>query len=343
MVTRWWSRWGPAMAAVLLLPAVAFSQAQPAASHNTWPRAYDRSAIDHHFFANGVEFQRGDTKIAKPGDTVTCKFTIAPNTQRQQLSLISYSSPDQVWTDLAEQKLYKSDTGIFGPGPGSLSVQLPVGGPGSGYQVDFVFGPPTDANGKNPGNFIDANNAPDYLQTAATAPGNSASGKTSATPATAGQQSTKAPVPQTTTSGPNPNTVISKQAATAATPTAHATSHGLTPTPVRNVTMTSSGTITSNPTPKAVDPTSGSAPASVATPTVTPGARTPTTAGTLATVTPGARTTPAGTLATVTPGARTTPAGTLATVTPGARTTPAGTLATVTPGIGQLQRVLLQR
>ena len=78
---------------------------------------------------------RGNTK---EGDTVQVSFTVAAGAAPQRFTLVSYTAPGPKFdaNTASQQKIFDTDTGVFGPG----SYTLTVSNPHSYFQVDFVGG-----------------------------------------------------------------------------------------------------------------------------------------------------------------------------------------------------------
>jgi len=75
---------------------------------------------------------------AHEGDTVQVSFTVVAGAQPQRFSLVSYTAPGATYkaNAAAQQQIFDSDTGVFGPGTYTLTVSNPH----SYFQVDFVGG-----------------------------------------------------------------------------------------------------------------------------------------------------------------------------------------------------------
>lgn len=72
-----------------------------------------------------------------PGDTVVVNFTVKPECEGTQFSLVSYTAPAATYSPgtAHQQKVHDSDTGNFN-GAGSLTMEVPE----CFYQTDFVSG-----------------------------------------------------------------------------------------------------------------------------------------------------------------------------------------------------------
>ncbi len=78
---------------------------------------------------------RGQTR---QGDTVTANFTVAPTASNVTVSLVAYDAPGSSFdaNTASQQTPVEIVSGTFGPGPQSLTVQVPQ----NYYQIDFVMG-----------------------------------------------------------------------------------------------------------------------------------------------------------------------------------------------------------
>ncbi|HMN42668.1 MAG TPA: SdrD B-like domain-containing protein [Phycisphaerales bacterium] len=96
------------------------------------------------YWVNGVMVSnlRGNTNA---GDNVQVIFTIPAGAEDHVFTLVSYTAPSSTFVaaDAYLQQIYDIDTGLFGPGTHTLTVQIPD----SFYQVDFVCGEAIDAFG----------------------------------------------------------------------------------------------------------------------------------------------------------------------------------------------------
>jgi hypothetical protein len=81
----------------------------------------------------------------KEGDSVQVSFTVAPGTQPNRYTLVSYTAPGKTFDSAtaAQQKIFQVDTGVLGPGNYTLDVRIP----NSYYQIDFVIGSAIDPFG----------------------------------------------------------------------------------------------------------------------------------------------------------------------------------------------------
>jgi parallel beta-helix repeat protein len=101
--------------------------------------------INIAYIINGttrVNDLRGNTNA---GDVVQAVFTVPAGHSPITVSLVSYTAPSGVWdANLASlQKIWEQQTGTFGPGTYTLTVNLPE----TFYQVDFICGPAIDQLG----------------------------------------------------------------------------------------------------------------------------------------------------------------------------------------------------
>ncbi len=76
------------------------------------------------------------------GDTVTVSFRVASNSPPVQLSLVSYNSTTPRFNErtLSQDTVHESQTGTFGPGTHTMTVQVPNGF----FKIYFVRGPVID-------------------------------------------------------------------------------------------------------------------------------------------------------------------------------------------------------
>jgi hypothetical protein len=76
--------------------------------------------------------------VTKEGDTVQVSFTVVAGTPPQRFTLVSYTAPGASYdaNTAGKQKIFDSDTGVFGPGTYTLAVSNPH----SYFQIDFVGG-----------------------------------------------------------------------------------------------------------------------------------------------------------------------------------------------------------
>jgi hypothetical protein len=74
----------------------------------------------------------------KEGDTVQVSFTVVPGVLPHRFTLVGYTAPGSTFdaNTAAKQKIFETDTGIFGAGTWTLTVSVPH----SYYQIDFVSG-----------------------------------------------------------------------------------------------------------------------------------------------------------------------------------------------------------
>ena len=89
------------------------------------------------------------------GDTIEVSFTIAAGTASQRITLVSYNAPSAIYdaNTAAQQTIFDSDTGVFGPG----SYTLTVSNPHTYFQLDFVEGAAIDHLGANGSNIFYTN------------------------------------------------------------------------------------------------------------------------------------------------------------------------------------------
>ncbi len=89
------------------------------------------------------------------GDTIEVSFRVAAGTQPQRFTFVSYTAPSATFdaTKAAQQQLFESDSGVFGPG----SYTLTVSNPHSYFQVDFVSGSAIDHFGASSSNIFYSN------------------------------------------------------------------------------------------------------------------------------------------------------------------------------------------
>jgi len=107
------------------------------------------------YLVNGttpVSDLRGNTR---EGDTIQVSFTIAAGATPQRFTLVSYTAPVSAWdpSTAAQQKIFDTDTGVFGPGTHALTVSNPH----SYFQVDFVSGYAIDRLGPAGSNIFYSN------------------------------------------------------------------------------------------------------------------------------------------------------------------------------------------
>jgi hypothetical protein len=151
------------VAGIVLAPAAARADQQ--GDQGSCPS--DTSAVRaYSFLLNGrsVAHLHGQ---AHRGDHVVANFTIASPCTGVQVSLATYQAPSGTYdrNTADQQVLYRSDTGTFGAGPGTLAADVP---PIGFFQVDFVrgpvivhFGPPSSNNYYgDQGRLIEADNGP---------------------------------------------------------------------------------------------------------------------------------------------------------------------------------------
>ena len=116
---------------------------------------------DPTVFSNVVYLVNGTTPVTDlrgtthEGDTVQVSFTVVAGAQPLQLTLVSYTAPGATFNanTAAQQNIFDTDTGIFGPGTYTLSVANPH----SYFQVDFVSGSAIDQFGPAGSNIFYSN------------------------------------------------------------------------------------------------------------------------------------------------------------------------------------------
>jgi len=216
------------------------------------------------------------------GDRVVAHVTIAGGCSTEQVSLVSYSAPSDVYsrTTAASQTVFMSDTtGIVGPGPYALTVTVPS----CFFQVDVVTGSVIEHFGPaNTGNYyadqnrlIDSANGGATSCASPTATPTSTATSTSTptrtptrTPtSTATATDTSAPTSTATATNTPVNTATSTSTSTPAN-TATATSTN-TPTNTATATSAPTNTATATNTPTTVPPTTTNTPVNTATNTPT--------------------------------------------------------------------------
>ena len=86
------------------------------------------------------------------GDTVEVSFTVVAGAQPQRFTLLTYTAPCATFdpNTASQQKVFDSDSGVFGPGSYTLDVSIPH----SFYQIDFVAGWAIDRLGPAGSNII---------------------------------------------------------------------------------------------------------------------------------------------------------------------------------------------
>ncbi len=84
------------------------------------------------------------------GDTIQVSFTIRPGAPDQRLTLVSYTAPSSSFNSNTafKQKIFDTDTNVFGPGTHTLTVSNPH----SYFQIDFVSGYAIDKFGPSGSN-----------------------------------------------------------------------------------------------------------------------------------------------------------------------------------------------
>ncbi len=113
------------------------------------------------FLTNVVYVINGVTPVSDlrgtthEGDTVQVTFTVVAGTPAQRFTLVSYTAPGATYdaTKAAQQKIFQTATGTFGPGTYTLSVSNPH----SYFQVDFVSGAAIDHFGASTSNIFYSN------------------------------------------------------------------------------------------------------------------------------------------------------------------------------------------
>jgi hypothetical protein len=85
---------------------------------------------------------RGNTN---QGDSVTVTFTILSGHEAHRYTLVSYTAPSAAFdpNTASQQQIFDLDTGVFGPGTYTLTVNIPD----CYYQIDFVCGAAIDRLG----------------------------------------------------------------------------------------------------------------------------------------------------------------------------------------------------
>ncbi len=99
---------------------------------------------DNSMLTNIVYVINGTTPVSdlrgatKEGDTVEVSFTVAAGTAPHRFTLVTYTAPVATFdpNTASQQKIFDTDTGIYGPGSYTLTVSIPH----SYYQIDFVCG-----------------------------------------------------------------------------------------------------------------------------------------------------------------------------------------------------------
>jgi parallel beta-helix repeat protein len=132
------------------------------AGQNSTGNNFDNAALGNPaaltnivYVINGVT-ALGDLRgVTHEGDTVQVTFTVVPGTPAQQFTLVSYTAPSNTYdaTKAAQQKIFQTATGVFGPGTYTLSVSNPH----SYFQVDFVSGAAIDHFGASTSNIFYSN------------------------------------------------------------------------------------------------------------------------------------------------------------------------------------------
>ncbi len=119
---------------------VAVSSGQNASGNNFANAALGNLSVLSNivYVINGttvVSDLRGNTK---EGDTVQVSFTVVPGTAPQRFTLVSYTAPGPSFdaNTANKQRIFDTDSGVFGPGTYTLNVSNPH----SQFQVDFVAG-----------------------------------------------------------------------------------------------------------------------------------------------------------------------------------------------------------
>ena len=99
---------------------------------------------DNSILTNIVYVINGTTPVSdlrgatKEGDTVEVSFTVAAGTAPHRFTLVTYTATGRTFdpNTASQQKIFDTDTGIYGPGSYTLTVSIPH----SYYQIDFVCG-----------------------------------------------------------------------------------------------------------------------------------------------------------------------------------------------------------
>jgi hypothetical protein len=120
--------------ALLLAGFVATSGTASAEGHECKGAA---ALSGYTFSINGGPPQTTMAGNVQPGDTVVVNFTVKPECEGTQFSLVSYTAPAATYSPgtAHQQKVHDSDTGTFS-GDGSLTMEVPE----CFYQTDFVSG-----------------------------------------------------------------------------------------------------------------------------------------------------------------------------------------------------------